>query len=400
MRSSRSGTRTGPPTRTTSDVILALPATAASLLPALAAALAGTGPAVLPLPSQPARVLAVCRPDEPLEAGRPGEGDVALVVPTSGSSGEPKGVLLTGANLRASAEATQRRLGGPGQWLLAIPPTHIGGVQVLVRSLLAGTEPVVLPAGPFRAEVFTEQTARLTGERRYVSLVPTQLRRLLSAGATDALLAYDAVLLGGAAAPAPLLAAARRAGIPVVTTYGMSETSGGCVYDGAALDGVEVQVEDGRVRLSGAVVARGYRLRPDLTALAFRDSSFITNDLGRLRKDGGLQVLGRADDVIVTGGEKVAPAAVEARLEEHPAVVEVAVVGVPDAEWGQRVVAVAVLRAELTLEQAREHVSMALPPAFAPRELRVVASLPLFASGKINRTALRPGADATTGQQT
>ena len=375
-------------------MLLALPATAGSLLPALAAALAGRGPAVLPLPPEPARVLAACRPDAPLE-----HDDVALVVPTSGSTGEPKGVLLTAANLYASAEATQRRLGGPGQWLLAIPPTHIGGLQVLVRSLLAGTEPIVLPARPFRVDVFAEHTAQLTGQRRYVSLVPTQLRRLLSGGASDALRTYDAVLLGGAATPAALLAEARDVGIRVVTTYGMSETSGGCVYDGTALDGVGVQVEAGRVRLSGAVVARGYRLRPDLTALSFHGDSFTTSDLGRLHADGTLQLLGRADDVIVTGGEKVPPAAVVARLEQHPAVVEVAVVGVPDAEWGQRVVAVAVLSAELSLEQAREHVARRLPRAFAPRELRVVPCLPHLASGKIDHAVLLADQGASTKRE-
>ncbi len=386
MRSWRSAIRIGPPIPMPSDVLLAVPATAGALLPALAAALDGLGPAVLPLPPKPAQVLAACRPDEPLE-----QSDIAVVVPTSGSTGEPKGVLLTAANLRASAAATERRLGGPGQWLLAIPPTHIGGIQVLVRSLLAGTDPVVLPAGSFCADTFTTQTAQLTGRRRYVSLVPTQLLRLLSAGAVGALAAYDAVLLGGAAAPAPLLAAASRAGVSVVTTYGSSETSGGCVYDGIPLDGVEVSVDAGRIRLAGAVVAPGYRLRPDLTAQAFHQGAFLASDLGRWDADGRLQVLGRADDVIVTGGEKVAPAAVEARLAEHPAIVEVAVIGVPDTEWGQRVVAIAVLRDPLSLEQARKHVADCLPRAFAPRELRAVDSLPLLASGKIDRAALPTG---------
>ncbi len=376
-------------------MLLAVPATAGALLPALAAALAGNGPAVLPLPPDPGRVLAACRPDEPVE-----QGDVVVVVPTSGSTGEPKGVLLTAVNLRASVEATERRLGGPGQWLLAIPPTHIGGIQVLVRSLLADTEPVILPEGPFRATSFTAHTARLTGTRRYVSLVPTQLLRLLSAGASDALAEYDAVLLGGASAPAPLLEAARRAGVSVVTTYGSSETSGGCVYDGMPLDGVEVSVEAGRVQVAGPVVSPGYRLRPDLTAQGFHHGAFLTNDLGRLTGDGRLQVLGRADDVIITGGEKVAPTAVEARLVEHPAVAEVAVVGVPDAEWGQRVVAFAVLSAPLSLEQAREHVARHLPRAFAPRELRVVTCLPLLASGKIDRAALHPKAGSSAKEGT
>ncbi len=368
--------------------MLAVPADAPHLLPALAAALAGTGPAVLPLPAEPARVLAACRPDQPLE-----HDDVALLVPTSGSTGEPKGVLLSAANLRASAQGTARRLGGAGQWLLAIPPTHIGGLQVLVRSLLAGLAPVVLPQGSFQAATFVAHTARLSGSRRYVALVPTQLRRLLASGdaATGALRTYDAVLIGGAATAAPLLAAAEAAGIRVVTTYGMSETSGGCVYDGAPLDGVTARVEDGRIRLSGPVVALGYRLRPDLTARAFRDGSFLTGDLGVLRPDGGLQVLGRADDVIVTGGEKVSPPAVEAALAAHPAVAEVAVVGLPDDEWGERVVAFVVLRTPLSLGGAREHVAARLPRVWAPRELREVDALPLVAPGKIDRAALRSG---------
>ena len=350
----------------------------ADLLPALAAALDG-GPAVVPEVAP--EVLAALRPDEPLE-----HDDVALVVPTSGSTGEPKGVLLSAGNLRSSALATADRLGGHGQWLLAIPPTHVGGLQVLVRSLLAGTTPVVLPPGPFEAAAFAEATARLTGARRYVSLVPTQLRRLLAD--PGAVRAYDAVLLGGAAAPAALLDRARAAGVRVVTTYGMSETSGGCVYDGVPLDGVRVRVDGGRVRLGGPVVARGYRLRPDLTAAAFDGDVFTTSDLGRL--DGGvLTVLGRADDVLVSGGENVAPLAVEAALESHPSVVEAAVTGVPDDEWGTRVVALVVLREPLTLGEARDHVAAVLPRSWAPRALREVDALPLLASGKLDRAALR-----------
>jgi O-succinylbenzoic acid--CoA ligase len=353
--------------------------TAAATLDNLAAALDGSGPPLLP--SIDPRVLAALRPQEPLE-----HDDVAVVVPTSGSTGEPKGVLLTADNLRASAAATAERLGGHGQWLLAIPATHIGGLQVLVRSLLAGTEPVVL-SGSTTVEAFETATARLTGPRRYVSLVPTQLRRLVG---SPALREYDAVLLGGAAAPPALLDEARAAGVRVVTTYGMSETSGGCVYDGVPLPGVRVEVGE-RIVLSGPVVARGYRLRPDLTAQAFTGDRFLTSDVGELAGDGRLVVLGRADDVIVTGGEKVAPAAVEAALAAHPAVDEVAVVGVPDEEWGTRVVAAVVLRAgqALTLPQARDYVAARLSRVCAPRELRVVEALPLLPSGKIDRDRLR-----------
>jgi hypothetical protein len=202
---------------------------------------------------------------------------------------------------------------------------------------------------------FDDAAARLDGPRRYVSLVPTQLRRLLD---SPALTAFDAVLLGGAAAPADLLEAARARGVTVVTTYGMSETSGGCVYDGVPLDGVEVEAAD-RIRLRGTVLAKGYRDGERF------DGWFTTGDVGEWR-DGRLVVLGRADDVVVTGGEKVAPAAVEARLREHPSVVDAAVVGVPDDEWGQRVVAVVVLRGPLALAEARDHVAGPLPRAAAP----------------------------------
>ena len=353
---------------------------------ALLAALDG-GPALLPLPTDPleaARTVAALRPAEPLE-----DEAVALVVPTSGSTGEPKGVLLTADNLRASAEAAVERLGGPAAWLLALPVTHIAGLQVLLRALLAGAPPVV------DTDV-VRGTGALPLGRRCTSLVPTQLRRLLAAGPDEvaALASYDAVLLGGAAAPAPLLEAARAAGVRVVTTYGMSETSGGCVYDGVPLPGVRVGLEGERITLSGPVVGRGYRLRPELTAESFRGDTFRTADLGRLH-DGRLGVRGRADDLVVTGGEKVAPAAVEAALAEHPAVADVAVLGVPDAEWGERVAAVVVLRAgrSLTLEQARRHVRERVSRAAAPGTLRIVPELPLLPSGKPDRAALRRSDD-------
>jgi len=341
---------------------------------AVRAALAGTGPAVLPVSSDPAeraRVVAAVRPDDGLD-----DEEVCLVVPTSGSTGTPKGVLLTAACLTASGLAAVERLGGPGAWTLALPVTHIGGLQVLLRSLATGAEP--------ETGTFADATARLEGPRRFTSLVPTQLTRLL-ATAPDALAVYDAVLLGGAAAPPALLDRARSAGVRIVTTYGMSETSGGCVYDGVPLAGVKVEVGE-RVALSGAVVARGYRSGE----AGFDGDRFTTSDVGELR-DGRLVVLGRADDLVVTGGEKVAPAAVEAALAEHPSVAEVAVVGVPDPEWGARVRAVVVLHpgTALTLEQARDHVGERWGRVSAPRELCVLDSLPLLAGGKVDRGALR-----------
>lgn len=420
-----------------------------ALLTALGAALDGTGPAVLPVPA-----------DEP-PPERPGEvpDDVALVVRTSGSTGVPRDVLLSAAALRASGEATAARLGGHGRWLLALPPVHVAGVQVLVRSLLAGTEPVVLAPGPFRADAFERAVreldppgtggpggpqgtpARVTGStstapggpaapgRRYTSLVPTQLHRLLaSPGALDALRTFDAVLVGGAATAAGLLADARAAGVRVVTTYGMSETCGGCVYDGVPLDGVEVDVDpaDGRVLLAGPVLATGYRDRPDLDAEAFVERGdrrwLRTGDLGELvavgpsspAVPGGtpagpatvspaphgsppagaghvLRVLGRADDVLVTGGAKVAPAAVERVVGALDGVADVCVVGLPDPEWGQSVTAVLVLHDGARApahDDVRAAVARSLGHAAAPRAVVVVESLPLRGPGKPDRAAV------------
>ena len=358
------------------------PADVATLLARLAAALDGSGPAVA-------------------AGGAAGEGaqvpdEVAVVVATSGSTGEPRSVLLDATALRASATATADRLSGPGQWLLALPPTHVAGIQVLVRSALAGTVPVALDPGPFRPEAFVAAARRMHDGTRYASLVPTQLVRLLDdPTATAALTGLDAVLLGGAAAPASLLESARDAGVPVVTTYGMSETCGGCVYDGVPLDGVEVTIEDGLIHLAGPVLARGYLGRPDLDAETFVVSGGVrrlrTRDLGRV--DGGrLSVLGRADDVIVTGGVNVAPAAVEAAIAELAGVAEVCVVGVPDAEWGQVVVAAVVGAVPQspapTLEQVRSHVRRRLDAAHAPRHLVLLDSLPQRGPGKHDRRTL------------
>ncbi len=228
--------------------------------------------------------------------------------------------MLTSDALRHSARATHDRLGGPGQWLLALPVTHVAGLTVLVRSLQARTRPEVLDLyGGFSVEAFVAATGRLHPDvRRYTSLVPTQLRRLLDAGAD--LSTYDGVLVGGAALSPSLQAAAVDAGVSVVTTYGMSETCGGCVYDGEPLDGVTVQLrDDGRVELGGPVVFAGYRLRPDLTAEALVGGRHLTQDLGRWLPDGRLEVVGRADDVVLTGGVTVPAAMVERVLGGHPA---------------------------------------------------------------------------------
>ncbi len=310
-----------------------------------------------------------------------------LVVETSGSTGEPKRVVLSRDALRASADATATRLGGPGQWLLNLPPTYVAGLQVLFRSVRAGTSPVVQDGS------FVEAVAAMTGERRYVSLVPTQLHRMLDEPAdAEALGSFTAVLVGGAAVPQSLRDRAAGAGIRVVATYGMSETCGGCVYDGVPLDGVEVDLDaERRVRLRGATLFDGYDGRPDLTDEVLRGGWFLTGDLGLLEEDGRLRVLGRVDDVLLSGGVNVPAPAVAARLREHLAVAQAEVVGVTDDEWGQRVVAFVVLggRAGLDLEAARDWVSAVHPRSWAPRELRLVDTIPLLSNGKVDRISLQ-----------
>jgi o-succinylbenzoate---CoA ligase len=358
------------------------PAAVDALAGALRSALAG-GPAVLPV-----------APGEAAVAGEPGEG-AAVVIATSGSTGAAKHVVLSAAALQASARATADRLGGPARWLLALPAQHVAGVQVVVRALLAGAPPVVQDLrGGFRPDGFATATRELGGDRRCTSLVPTQLGRILDAGgaALDALRTYAAVLVGGAALPPQLHERAMAADVAVVTTYGMSETAGGCVYDGRPLDGVRVELEpDDRIRLSGATLADGYLGDPDLTAAAFVDGWFRTGDLGRWR-EGRLEVLGRADDVIVTGGEKVAPAAVERVLAAQDGVAAACVVGVPDAEWGQVVAAAVEPEGAGTFspgfaERLQAAVRAELGRAAVPRVLRAVPRIPLHGIGKPDRVA-------------
>ena len=252
--------------------------------------------------------------------------EVAVVLATSGSTGVPKGVELTSAALVASARASLARLGAaPGErWLCCLPTHHISGLGVLVRSLLAGSVPVVrdrVDAGVVARDA--SDAARCS----YVSLVPTQLRRLLDAGAP--LAGFRAILLGGAAIPGGMLAEAAAAGARVVTTYGMTETCGGCVYDGLPLDGVQVACDaDGRIRITGPVLFSGYRLAPEQTRTAVKDGWFVTSDLGELTEDGRLVVRGRADDVIISGGEKIVASEVEQVLRGSPRVRDAVVVGV------------------------------------------------------------------------
>jgi O-succinylbenzoic acid--CoA ligase len=369
------------------------------LMPTLRAALSGRGPALLPHAEgePPAAELG---PGSPFTADEDDPHDPTVaVLATSGSTGRPKGALLPASALLASASATHDRLGGPGRWLLALPAGHVAGLQVLLRSLISGTEPAVMDlAHGFRPEAFVSAASTLpSGGRRYTSLVPTQLRRLLDASgaALDAAARFDAVLLGGAAAPGPLLERAAEAGVRVVTTYGMSETCGGCVYDGRPLDGVRVALDDdGRVRLGGPVVARGYRGGDPGRAFSTDADGirwFRTDDAGQFADDGTLALLGRLDDLVVTGGLKVSPAVVEAALLAVPGVCEAVVLGVPDAEWGQRVVAAVVVTpgaAIPTLDDVRRVVTDRIGAPAAPRQLLVLDALPLRGPGKPDRAQL------------
>ena len=356
------------------------------------------GDAVLPLPvdapaSTVAGMLAALRPAALVEAAGRSRFDDGIAVPrgtaavlaTSGSTGEPKGAVLSWTALESSARASLQRLevGAGDRWLACLPLHHIAGLQVVLRSRLMGVPAVVQPQFSVDA-VAAERAVSL------VAMVPTMLRRLLDTSADTAHL--RCVLLGGAPAGRQLLDDAAAVGLRVVTTYGMTETSGGCVYDGVPLDGVQIALgADDRISIAGAVVFSGYRLRDDLTAAAMADGWLRTHDLGRWTAEGRLEVLGRADDVIITGGEKVRAGWLAALIEQHPGIAEAAVVGRDDAEWGQRVVAYVIARgAAPSTEELRAFVRAHAPPHAAPREVVVVDDLPRLPSGKVDRLALVP----------
>jgi o-succinylbenzoate---CoA ligase len=354
------------------------------VLPAVEDALTGRL-AMLPVPADDARQTSLLTTS--LRAGGPIDDDVAVVVSTSGTTGTPKGAMLTASALTASAEATHRRLGGPGRWLLALPAYHVAGLQVLVRSVVAGTAPVAC----FDVAEFPLAVRELGSGRRYASLVAAQLDKALrDSAAAAALASLDAVLIGGGPMPQGIAERASAAGVSVVRTYGMSETAGGCVYDGVPLDGVRVRIDDGRVVLGGATLAKGYRnpVQPDPFA---EPGWFRTDDIGAVDDSGVLRVLGRVDDAISTGGLTVLPQLVEAALATHPAVAESAVFGVADERLGQRVVAAVVVApgcAAPTLAELREHVASTLPPIAAPREIHFVEELPRRGIGKVDRREL------------
>jgi len=301
------------------------------------------------------------RVNEPVD-----DGD-ALVVGTSGSTGDPKGVVLTHDAVHASAIATSTRLAVDSttdSWLACLPLAHVGGLSVVTRALVTGTRLVVHDG--FDADAVQGAGTTL------VSLVSTALRRI------DASL-FRVIVLGGSAPPTNLPP-------NVVTTYGMTETGSGVVYDGHPLDGVEVLLDEGgEIHVRGPMLLRAYR---DGTDPKDADGWLPTGDLGALGDDGRLRVHGRASDLIISGGENVWPAAVEAVLAEDDDVAEVAVLGRPDDEWGQRVVALVVPVVSdrpPPLDRLRGLVREQIGPWAAPKDVELVAALPRTALGKIRR---------------
>jgi len=374
---------------------LAVPAGAAALevLPRLALALEGGSPIAPYAASSPPPNLAPAAVDE-APVG------LAVAIGTSGSTGAPKRAMLTAGNLHSSIDATAARLGGHGQWLLTVPGHHIAGLQVLFRSVVAGTTPHVMDLSDgFTPATWVAGVDAMPGTDlpTYVSLVPTQLTRLLADdAATERLARFAAVLVGGAATSPDLLIRAATAGVTAVTTYGMSETAGGCVYDGRPLDGMSVDLDtDGRISLRGATVASGYLGDPGRTRDAFPGpGTFRTDDIGHLDADGRLRVDGRIDDLVNTGGLKVAPRLVEEAVARLDGISEAVAVGIPDPEWGE-VLAVAVVRDASvpghapTVTGLREQLRGILPDSALPRALREVDAIPARGPGKPDRAAIR-----------
>ncbi|QNE45708.1 AMP-binding protein [Glaciihabitans sp. INWT7] len=329
---------------------------------------------------------------------------IAVVIETSGSTGVPKRVALSADALLASAAASESSLGGPGQWMLALPTHYIAGINVLVRSLASGFAPVYFGSGHFDAAEFAAASRALDAELRFTSLVPAQLARLVDAADDDLDLLsdvrrFDRILVGGQATPPALLARAIELGLNVTRTYGSSETSGGCVYDGTPIGTVEARVVDGQVELAGPVLAEGYLGDPAASDAAFVDHSgarwYRTGDTGEII-DGVLRVTGRLDSVIISGGEKVSLDAIERVVHAMPGLADAVAVRSPSAEWGE--VPVIFTAAAATLAEVKSAVIAALGRASAPVALVRVESVPQLPNGKPDRRSLTAFAAARGGR--
>jgi O-succinylbenzoic acid--CoA ligase len=341
-------------------------------------------------PARPGRLNGVL-PDQPV-----------LVIETSGSTGSPKQVWLTPDALRYSAQLTSKALGEPGGWWLALPTHYIAGVQVVLRALITHM-PLVesTPGGSvwekLRDDCETLQAIKDRGLPVYTSLVPTQLSDLLDAVDEGHLSAeqggvFDSVLVGGQRVDADLIDRAQAVGIRVIRTYGAAETAGGCVWDGKPLDGVSVDLFDGHVALSGPILAGGYvGDESGNEAFFVRDGKrwFVTSDRGEL-VDGALSIVGRSDDVFISGGLKVSAAEIERVLRESGTVPDAVVLAVPHPRWGSTPVVFTTYECDLAV--IRSITKGALGPAAQPEKVARVDEWPLLSSGKLDRRALMESA--------
>jgi o-succinylbenzoate---CoA ligase len=310
--------------------------------------------------------------DEPRELPDTVEDEVALIVESSGSTGNPKQIKIGLSALKHSAEASIERLGGQGQWLLALPANFIAGANVLARSVLSDTQPVIMNTRvPFTTEAFVRGASLMDGPRRYTSVVPAQLSKLVADAETDAfvfsmLRKFDAILVGGQSPNWADVEHLRAKGINIIVSYGMTETCGGCIYDGVPLQDVTFSVQDGLISIAGPVLALGL------------GEKFVTNDLGEV-VDGKLHVTGRADRVVISGGLKVSLERIEQVAADLPGVEGVAAVAI-DSKWGQSVGIVYVGSPEVSFQGLAEQISVAAKPAKVLR----INQFPLTATGKID----------------
>ena len=376
-------------------VLLCDAAAPQQVLTALTEALNNNGPAVLVRDARAARMVAAG--EEPLTIAPDG---TALLIQTSGTSGKPKTVALSSAALKASATSAHARLGGPGQWLLALPLTYIAGMSVLVRSIESGTEPVFMPSGPFDARTVLSSVAEMTGSRKYTAHVPVQLARVLdereeSEHAAQLLQSLDAILIGGQALEPELKERAAQLGVKIVTTYGSSETAGGCGYDGGPLDGVEVEIAEGsgEILIAAPQLATEYVGEPERTAKTFQKRNEVlwyhTGDAGSL-ENGVLTVPGRLDRVITSGGLKIDLDSVETVVRGIAGCSLAMVLHIPDSEWGVRPAVVIPSRDEDPELAALvyDEIVAALGRVAAPKTVCFIDEIPRLSSGKPDLLAL------------
>lgn len=329
--------------------------------------------------------------------------ETALVVTTSGSTGMPKQTALSSRAISASALATERFVQAKNaQWLLSLPTHYVAGAQVAARSVIAGTEPIIArnisEGTSFTADVFLDAAAQLTAAHTMVSFVPAQLHTLIEAAdktpeVLDALRSFDGILLGGAPASKALIERAQTENLRVLRTYGSAETAGGCVYEGKPLDGVRAEIDqDSRIWLGGPTLASGYINNVERTAEHFfadqeGNTWYKTDDIGSFDQS-ELKVEGRSDDVLISGGIKLSPAAIVQALEEHPAVREAFVTGVSDERWGQAVCAAVSLKEPVAPEELKALVKTRVSKVATPKYIELLEEFPTLSTGKPDRKRL------------